>query len=209
MTYIVATQPDTATRAITAMIGAMSQGLTARQQAFVAAYIGEARYNATKAARIAGYSHPNKQGPALLVNLGIREAIDAHLAEVKAQGIAIQEYRLRGMDELEQGFRRIISERGAAMEDEVPGGGTGLLMRQEKQLGTGDRAVITTEYTTDTAISSALLSLYKQAAQELGQWSEKRDINLDGGLRREYVVITEHDDKPITDEELAVLELDE
>ncbi len=183
--------------------------LTAKQQVFVSAYIGAARYNATKAARIAGYTHPNKQGPALLVNLGIREAIDAHLAEVKAEGIAIQEYRLRGMDELEQGFRRIIAERGAAMDGEVPGGGTGLLMRQQKQLGTGDRAIITTEYLTDTGIASEIRALYKQAAQELGQWSEKRDINLDGGLRREYVVITEHDDTPVTDDELASLDLDE
>jgi len=187
----------------------MSQGLTARQQAFVAAYIGEARYNATQAARIAGYTHPNKQGPALLVNLGIREAIDAHLAEVKTRGIAVLEYRVQVLDDLERGYLQVIAERAAAMEGEVAGGGTGLLVRQEKQLGTGDRATIITEYQADTGITSEIRALHKQAAQELGQWSEKRDINLDGGLRREYVVITEHDDTPITDEELTGLDLDE
>jgi len=187
----------------------MSQGLTARQQAFVAAYIGTARYNATQAARVAGYTHPNKQGPALLVNLGIREAIDAHLAEVKTRGIAVLEYRVQVLDDLERGYLQVIAERAAAMGDEVAGGGTGLLVRQEKQLGTGDRATIITEYQADTGITSEIRALHKQAAQELGQWSEKRDINLDGGLRREYVVITEHDDTPITDDELAGLDLDE
>lgn len=38
------------------------QKLTARQRKFVDAYLGEARGNATKAARLAGYAHPMQQG---------------------------------------------------------------------------------------------------------------------------------------------------
>jgi phage terminase small subunit len=61
-------------------------GLSAKQRAFVEAYFqtGEhGRWNATEAARIAGYAHPNKQGPRLLVNVGIKAAIERRLAEMK------------------------------------------------------------------------------------------------------------------------------
>ena len=47
-------------------MGKAGEGMTGRQRAFVAAYLGEARYNATAAARMAGYRWPNKVGPVLL-----------------------------------------------------------------------------------------------------------------------------------------------
>lgn len=59
----------------------MSKGLTGKQQAFINAYLGEAAFNATEAARIAGLAHPNKQGPRLLVNVGVREALRERLDE--------------------------------------------------------------------------------------------------------------------------------
>lgn len=49
--------------------------LTPKQQRFVDEYLIEP--NATMAADRAGYKHPNKQGPRLLVNVGIEEAITA------------------------------------------------------------------------------------------------------------------------------------
>lgn len=49
--------------------------LTRLQQMFVDAYIGKANGNATKAATLAGYTHPNQQGPRMLVNVGIQDAI--------------------------------------------------------------------------------------------------------------------------------------
>lgn len=53
--------------------------LSAKQRRFVAEYLKSK--NATKAAEAAGYAHPNKQGPRLLVNVGIAAAIAAGLAE--------------------------------------------------------------------------------------------------------------------------------
>lgn len=55
--------------------------LNPKQQAFVEAYL-ENGFNATRAAKAAGYSHANKQGPRLLVNVGIRAAIDARMDEL-------------------------------------------------------------------------------------------------------------------------------
>lgn len=54
--------------------------LTRKQRVFVEAYL--TCWNATEAARRAGYKHPNKQGPAL-VKLGlIAEAVEARLKEM-------------------------------------------------------------------------------------------------------------------------------
>jgi phage terminase small subunit len=58
-------------------------GLSNKQQVFVNEYLR--CWNATEAARVAGYSHPNQQGPRLLVNVGIAEEIRQRIAE-KAMG---------------------------------------------------------------------------------------------------------------------------
>ncbi len=58
----------------------MSEGLTTKQQAFVDEYLA-CGFNATEAARRVGYAYPNKQGPRLLVNVGIARAIQQGLAE--------------------------------------------------------------------------------------------------------------------------------
>jgi phage terminase small subunit len=54
--------------------------LSSKQQVFVAEYLK--CWNATEAARRAGYAHPNKQGPRLLVNVGISEEIERCKAEL-------------------------------------------------------------------------------------------------------------------------------
>lgn len=54
--------------------------LTNRQRVFIEEYLNS--WNATGAARRAGYKHPNKQGPALLVNIGIQEQIQKRISEI-------------------------------------------------------------------------------------------------------------------------------
>jgi len=54
--------------------------LTGKQQAFVAAYLGSAALCATRAARLAGYAHPDVQGARLLKHPGVKAAIEAELA---------------------------------------------------------------------------------------------------------------------------------
>jgi phage terminase small subunit len=53
--------------------------LTAKQEAFVLAYIGEARFNASKAAAIAGYKDPGQAGYHLKKKEEVRARIDAYL----------------------------------------------------------------------------------------------------------------------------------
>lgn len=57
--------------------------LTRKQKVFVEAYL--TTWNATEAARQAGYKHPNKEGPRMLVNVGIQARIEERMRE-KALG---------------------------------------------------------------------------------------------------------------------------
>lgn len=50
-----------------------------KQERFVLAYIGEAKGNATAAARIAGYKSPHPEGSRLLRNATVRARIDEEL----------------------------------------------------------------------------------------------------------------------------------
>lgn len=55
--------------------------LNAKQRVFLETYLRT--WNATRAAEAAGYSHPNKQGPRLLVHVGIQAAIRERLNELQ------------------------------------------------------------------------------------------------------------------------------
>lgn len=50
--------------------------LNDRAEKFARAYVGEARFNATEAARIVGYADPQERGWQLKANAGIRARID-------------------------------------------------------------------------------------------------------------------------------------
>jgi hypothetical protein len=74
---------------------------------------------------------------------------------------------------LRAAIAQLLTERAADMA-EVPGGGTGLLVRQYQ----GGAPI----YKVDTGLVrliGQLLAHEKQAAEELGQWTEKRDISGD------------------------------
>jgi hypothetical protein len=74
-------------------------------------------------------------------------------------------------DRLRVGVAQLMAERGADMA-EAPGGSTGLLVRQYQG------ALAMPVYTVDTGLLSLLSELRaieKQAAEELGQWREKRE----------------------------------
>lgn len=55
--------------------------LTTKRRIFVESYL--TCWNATEAARRAGYAHPNKQGPRLLVDVGVKASIEARIRELK------------------------------------------------------------------------------------------------------------------------------
>lgn len=56
-------------------------GLTRKRRVFIEAYL--ACWNATEAARRAGYAHPDSQGSRLLGIVSVREAVEARIAELE------------------------------------------------------------------------------------------------------------------------------
>jgi len=66
-------------------------GLTEKQRRFVLAYVGEAMGNATEAARVAGYAHPNQQGSETLAKHGVQAALSALAAPAEKRSIASTE----------------------------------------------------------------------------------------------------------------------
>jgi phage terminase small subunit len=62
--------------------------LNKKQRVFVEYYLRD--WNATKAARLAGYAHPNVQATRLLANIGISEEIQRRLDEIIMETDEIQ-----------------------------------------------------------------------------------------------------------------------
>lgn len=158
-----------------AMAETSPEKLNDRQMAFVAAYLNEARFNATKAAEIAGYKNARQNGTRLLSNIVIKAEIDRWRAEMKQSVIADSVYRVARMRELELKYFALIDARAVDLKDEAAGGETGLLVRQTKQIGGGPTAEKVVEYAADTAVTREIRELYKQVAQELGQWISRSD----------------------------------
>jgi hypothetical protein len=114
-----------------------------------------------------------------------RARIDSHVeafrAVVRSRGIACLERRVDQLNDRWKRMRQVIDERAEAMEAEVAGGGTGLLVRQFKVIGGGDSARQVEEYHVDTGLLKELREHEKQAAQELGQWTDRRELSGPAG----------------------------
>jgi transposase-like protein len=132
----------------------------------------------------------------------VTEHVQALDRAVSRYSIAKRRERIRILDEQMRDLLAVKEARAEKYVDECPGGGTGLLVKQVKIGGGGENVVVIDEYVIDGGLIAELRALQKQAAQELGQWSDKATVNHTGGIRREIVVITESDTGPIdvTDE---------
>jgi hypothetical protein len=129
-------------------------------------------------------------------------------AAVKAEGIANRQNRVAALDDRWRRMQRVVEARAEQYKD-VPGGDSGLLVRQVKlvkvygsatevdELEGGEgpegdvltsmkREVEVAEYAVDTGLLRELREHEKQAAQELGQWTEKREHSGEL-LLRQYV----------------------
>ncbi len=112
-----------------------------------------------------------------------REALRESLAiaEMDARQFAVAKRvkRVEALEEVHTGLLKVIAERQAryAQEDH-PGAATGLLVKTYNAIGSGASAYAEVEWAVDRSLIQALLEVQKQAAIELGQWSEKADVRL-------------------------------
>jgi hypothetical protein len=84
--------------------------------------------------------------------------------------------RLAALEDRWERMRKLIEARAEAAEMmDAPGGDTGLLCHTQKSIGAGPSAEKVDEYEVDTGLLKELREHEKQAAVELGQWTEKRE----------------------------------
>ncbi len=150
--------------------------LSDRQQRFVEEYAKDR--NATAAAERAGYKQPNMQGPRLMVNDGVRAAIDALLAVASEQALVDAAWVLARLREnVERAMQAIpVTDREGnetgqyTYEGAVANKGLELLGKHlglfpNKHVLTGkDGGPIQHEHLTDEACLAGLLSLLDQTA---------------------------------------------
>lgn len=142
--------------------------------------------NATQAYTSAGYSGSGAKQSAgrLLTNADISNRILELGRDLAAATIAVEignrNSRVKALQDRWELMKRVITERG---EDPsfaaVPGGTTGLLCRDYKGKDANQEI-----YRVDTGILAELRLHEKQAAQELGQWSEDAALaGVDAGRK--------------------------
>jgi hypothetical protein len=125
----------------------------------------------------------------------VEDLVSEFARKARRRGLAILERRVAALNDRWFRLQQIIEERAAdpALAG-VPGGSTGLIVRQVKAVKVWEAEAADTdlsdcvptkqsqlveEFAVDTGLLNELRQHEKQAAQELGQWTEKREIGGD------------------------------
>lgn len=114
-----------------------------------------------------------------------KQRVEEHLTAarelIRAEGIANRQNRVDALSDRWNRLHQVIAARAEDLQA-VPGGSTGLLVRQLKSIGVGENNQVVEEYIVDTGLLAELRNHERQAAQELGQWTEKRELlGAEGG----------------------------
>jgi hypothetical protein len=152
---------------------------SAKARKFVSCFLGEANGDARRAATMAGYKADNygsiksKASQLLKENL---VAIKAGLDEVSQHGVAVLQERVLALQNRWDRMKELIEARATAPEMQaVTGGTTGLLVHNVKSIGSGEYAERVDLYEVDAGLLREMRELEKQAAIEMGQWTEKKE----------------------------------
>lgn len=98
-------------------------------------------------------------------------------AAILQEGIARKAQRIKRYAERLAKLDQVIEERGNDRQMAgIPGGTTGLIVRQIKSIGVGAHNREVEEFVVDTGTLREIRELEKQAAQELGQWVDKGEL---------------------------------
>ena len=134
--------------------------LTYKQRAFVEHFLGEAQWNATEAARRAGYKHPNMAGPRLLVNDSVRQHI---VDRLHAMGASTEALMGRWLTRIEADISPFVSRDGLDVEG-LKEAGLGFLIK-----GVRETKDATTILLRDPDVAEDRL------AKHLGMFTEMRE----------------------------------
>jgi hypothetical protein len=124
----------------------------------------------------------------------VQSHIDQFREVTLSRGIADRARRVAALHDRWRRMHRVIAERAESdrMAD-VPGGTTGLLAHTVKGVGRGEDFQLIDLYEVDTGLLKELREHEKQAAQELGQWTEKYDHTSGGKPFQPITTIEVHE----------------
>jgi hypothetical protein len=126
----------------------------------------------------------------------VAQHVEEYRETVRSRGIGLMERRVAELDDRWKRLRRVIDQRAAdpAMEG-VPGGDTGLMVATvARKFGKdGADGVELVKYELDAVLLRELRDHEKQAAQELGQWAEKKELSGPNGGPINLAGLTDHD----------------
>lgn len=104
----------------------------------------------------------------------VRQIVEATAKALLKDGIRLRETRLTNLQARVDKMLALIEARGVEMKGEIAGGETGLLVRDYK-----GKDCDVPVFKFDAALVKELREHEKQAAIELGQWTEKREHKVD------------------------------
>jgi len=124
-----------------------------------------------------------------------REEFQTRIAEIVKRrkdaalrySIAQQDKRIADMDDRWRRMRQLIDARAEELNGAVPGGETGLLVRQIKLSNTG---IQVEEFAVDTGLLKEMRALEEQVAKELGQYADKPEAQKDAMTTSGPVTVT-------------------
>jgi hypothetical protein len=109
--------------------------------------------------------------------------VDSILVEIKAatiaRGIADRQNRINAYNDRWQRMQKVIEGRAVEHATYAGGGATGLLVKQIKVIGKGEDAREVEEYSVDTPLLREMREHEKQAAIEVGEWTDKTQHSFD------------------------------
>jgi hypothetical protein len=105
----------------------------------------------------------------------VEKIIEEIRAKLVAKGIREKQNRLDALNDRCERMTNVIKQRAQVYAQVSTGGNTGLLVRQVKGIGKGEDFQVVEEYAVDTGLLRELREHEKQAAIELGEWSEKHE----------------------------------
>lgn len=117
-----------------------------------------------------------------------RAMVQAHLdlwaQQLRDLGLADRRNRVENKNLRHQKLMQIVEARsGDPLYADHPGGATGFLVRQLKQIGTGPNSQIVEEFAVDKPLLRELSELETEVAKELGQWTERLKLETDEWMR--------------------------
>jgi ParB-like chromosome segregation protein Spo0J len=103
--------------------------------------------------------------------------LDEFRRHIRRRGLAVVERRVESVNDRWRRLQTVVEERAANPEMVgIPGGTTGMIVRNLKGIGKGDDFQVVETYEVDTGLLRSMLDLERQAAQELGQWTERQHV---------------------------------